>query len=118
VRPTVENGPWSLPSVAVISADASLYSHPPRRRQQDVYVYCVTTVEKADLIAHHGFRDDYYGIYGHGVMVHLAPPLVTNDNAAIVVVLLDDVDLEPYIDGELAYVPACVLNAGYAELVD
>jgi hypothetical protein len=66
------------------SADASFYSRPPQRRQQEVYVYCVTTI----------------------------------DNAAIVVVLLDDVDLEPYIDGEVAYVPACVLNAGYAELVD
>jgi hypothetical protein len=102
----------------VISADASVYSQPPKRRQQDVYVYCVTTIDNADRIAHHGFRDDYYGVHGHGVLVHLAPPVVTNDSAAIVVVLLDDVDLEPYIDGEVAYVPACVLNAGYAELVD
>ena len=90
----------------------------PERRQQDVYVYCVTAVEQADLIAHHGFRDDDLGIHGHGVMVHLVPPIVRREGAAIVVVLLDGLDLEPYIDGEHAYVPACVLNAGYAELVD
>ena len=33
-------------------------------------------------------------------MVHLAPPEVRNENVAIVAVLLDDLDLEPYIDGE------------------
>jgi hypothetical protein len=83
-----------------------------------VYVYCVTTIEQANLIAQHGFRNDDLGILGHGVLVHLVPPVVRAEDAAIVVVLLDDLDLEPYIDGEHAYIPAGVLNAGYAELVD
>jgi hypothetical protein len=100
------------------STDEVSLTMPSERAQQDVYVYCVTTIEKADLIARHGFRDDYFGVYGRGVMVHLAPPVVRRKDAAIVVVLLDNVDLAPHIDGELAYVPACVLNAGYAELVD
>ena len=116
--PTLESGPWSLPSAAVTFAtNASVYSMPTERRHQDVFVYCVTTIEKADLIARHGFRDRSFGIYGRCVKVHLAPPVVTEENVAIVVVLLDDIDLEPYIDGALAYVPAWLLNIGYAELV-
>jgi hypothetical protein len=41
-----------------------------------------------------------------------------NENLAIVVVLLDEAKLKPYIDGDVACVPAQLLNAGYAELVN
>jgi len=88
----------------------------PERRHRDAYVYCVTTIEQANLIAQHGFRND--DLLGRGVMVHLVPPVVRTEDAAIVVVLLDDLDLEAYIDGEHACIPACVLNAGYSELVN
>ena len=36
----------------------------------------------------------------------------------MLVVLLDDIDVALYINGELAYVPASVLNTGYAEVVN
>ena len=92
------------------SAEASFPTEPPERQQHGVWVFCVTTIEKADVIARVGFRDDVLGIFGYGVMVHLAPPVVQNENVTVVAVLLDDLDLEPYIDGERAYVPAGVLN--------
>ena len=83
-----------------------------------MYVYFVTTRQYAELIAQDGFRDDCYGTHGSGVMVQLSASCPRNENLAIVVVLLDADVLEPYVNDDLACVPARLLNAGYAELVD
>ena len=83
-----------------------------------MYVYFVTTHQYAELISQDGFRDDYYGSGGTGVMVQLSPSCPRNENLAIIVVLVDKHDLEPYVDGDVACVPARLLSAGYAELVD
>ncbi len=83
-----------------------------------MYVYFVTTPQYAELISQDGFRDDYYGTGRTGVMVQLSPSCPRNENLAIVVVLLDDGVIEPYVDGDVACVPARLLKAGYAELVD
>jgi hypothetical protein len=83
-----------------------------------VYVYFVSTREYAELIAQDGFRDDHFDTRGSGVMVQLSASCQRNENLAIVVVLLDADDLEPYVDGDVACVPARLLTAGYAELVD
>ena len=83
-----------------------------------MYVYFVTTRQYAELIARDGFRDDYYGTHDHGVMVQLSASCPRNENLAIVVVRLDDDELEPYIHGDIACVPARLFNAGYAELVE
>jgi hypothetical protein len=117
--PTVENGAWSLPSPAVLpSPGRSPKTHTSASRNADVYVYFVSTREYAELIAQDGFRDDHFDTRGSGVMVQLSASCQRNENLAIVVVLLDADDLEPYVDGDVACVPARLLTAGYAELVD
>lgn len=87
-------------------------------REMNVRVYCVTTLEDAERIAVDGFQDTDYGARGWGVMVHLAPTRVTTDSLAVVVILIDDQLLEPYMSGRSVCVPAALLNSGYAELVE
>ena len=81
-------------------------------------VYCVTTTARAERIAIEGFQDANHANRSRGVMVHLAPVCVTTPGLAVIHILLGDQSVEPYRDGDVAYVPARLLNAGCAEIID
>jgi hypothetical protein len=83
-----------------------------------VRVYCVTTIEQAERIAIEGFHDVHHGVRSCGVIVHLQPPCVNVRGLTVIDILIGDESLEPYLDGDIACVPARILNAGYAELID
>ena len=106
------------PATVVRRQISVAYRRGPQAEREDVYVYFVTTRQYAELIARDGFRDDYYGAHDRGVMVQRSAACPSNENLAIIVVLLDDDELEPYVHGEIACVPARLLNAGYAALID
>jgi len=82
-----------------------------------MHVYFITTSEHAERIAVEGFRDSDYGERGRGVMVQVTPVCVKSEGLTVIVVLVGDEPLEPYIDGDVACVPARLLNTGYAELL-
>jgi hypothetical protein len=83
-----------------------------------MHVYLVTSKARAERIAIEGFRDNDYGALGRGVIVHLGPACVPDAGLALIAVHVRDDALRPFIDGEVACVPARILNAGDAELID
>jgi hypothetical protein len=80
-------------------------------------VYYVTTISHAERIAIDGFKDANHGTRCRGVMVHLTPVCVSAPGLAIIHILICDEPMKPYIDGDVACVPARLLNAGYAEAI-
>jgi hypothetical protein len=85
--------------------------------RRNMHVYVVTTTANAERIAEEGFQDADCGTRGHGVNVHLTPVIVSADGLVVIVVLVADAPLAPFIEGETACVPARLLNDGYAELI-
>jgi hypothetical protein len=108
---TFEIAAWSLPC-------AGRENRAHRSPNKHVHIYCLTTIARAERIAVDGFRDTDCGTLGRGVMAHLSPVIVKADGLAVIVVLVGDDALAPYIAGDAACIPARVLNAGYAELID
>jgi hypothetical protein len=83
-------------------------------------VYLVMTFDDADRVAHDGFADRCYGSL-RGVMASTTPLGMScvNADTAVLAVLLDAGAFEPYAFSETeACIPAEILNAGYAELVE
>ena len=83
-------------------------------------VYLVMTFDDAERVAHDGFADRCYGSL-RGVMTSTTPPgsSCVNADTAVLAVLLDAGASEPYaFSGTEACIPADILNAGYAELVE
>jgi hypothetical protein len=83
-------------------------------------VYLVMTFDDAERVAHEGFADRCYGAL-RGVMTTTTPPGLScvSADTAVIAVLLDPDAFEPYAFSETeACIPAEILNAGYAELVE
>jgi hypothetical protein len=83
-----------------------------------VRVYCVTTAANAQRIALDGFQDTNHGTRCRGILVHVKPVCVTAPGLAVIHILVGDRELDPYINGDVACVPAHLLNAGCAEILD